>query len=128
MKAKKFAAAFLAASMLLALPACGKTETKEPAPTETLTPPAVQTAKPEKVTPSSAPTATPGVPQSEPTAAVSNDDSWKTEFEQNLFENYNVTPVKYESLGNGIYQVYVEKDGKVIPFVTVDSATGDYHG
>lgn len=89
---------------------------------------AVQTAKPEPITPSAAPAQTTDTPQSEPTAAVSTADSWKTEFEKSLFENYNVTPVKYEDLGNGIYQVYVEKDGKVIPFVTVDSATGDYHG
>lgn len=128
MKAKKFAAAFLAASMLLALPACGKTENKEPAPTETLTPPAVQTAKPEPAAPSAAPAATPDVTPGDPTAAVSIDEAWKTDFEKKLFDNYQVTPVKYESLGNGIYQVYVEKDGKVIPFVTVDSATGDYHG
>ena len=25
-------------------------------------------------------------------------------------------------------QVYVEIDGEIVPFVTVDSATGDYHG
>ena len=31
-------------------------------------------------------------------------------------------------LGNGVYQVYVEMDGKVVPYVAVDSATGDYHG
>ena len=31
-------------------------------------------------------------------------------------------------LGDGIYQVYVEVGGEVVPFVTVDSATGDYHG
>ena len=36
--------------------------------------------------------------------------------------------MKYEDLGNGIYQVDVEHEGRVIPFVTVDSATGDYHG
>ena len=41
--------------------------------------------------------------------------------------------MKYEDLGNFIYQVYVEHEGRVIPFVTVDSATvdsatGDYHG
>lgn len=38
------------------------------------------------------------------------------------------TPDHYEDLGNGIYQVYVKIDGKVVPYVTVDSATGDYHG
>ena len=35
----------------------------------------------------------------------------------------------YEDLGNSIYQVYVdEAGGEIVPFVTVDSATGDYHG
>ena len=57
-----------------------------------------------------------------------NDEMWKTEFEKSLLENYGVTPDHYEDLGDGIYQVYVEIDGKVIPYVAVDSATGDYHG
>ena len=57
-----------------------------------------------------------------------NDEAWKTEFEKSLLENYGVTPDHYEDLGDGVYQVYVEIDGKVIPYVTVDSATGDYHG
>ena len=57
-----------------------------------------------------------------------NDEAWKTEFEKSLLENYGVAPDHYEDLGDGIYQVYVKIDGKVIPYVTVDSATGDYHG
>ena len=57
-----------------------------------------------------------------------NDEAWKTEFEKSLLENYSVTPDHYEDLGGGVYQVYVEIDGKVVPYVTVDSATGDYHG
>ena len=56
------------------------------------------------------------------------DESWKEEFEKSLLESYNVKPEYYEDLGDGIYQVYVDMDGKVVPFVTVDSATGDYHG
>lgn len=43
-------------------------------------------------------------------------------------ENYGVVPERYEDLGDGIYQVYVEIDGKSVPYVAVDSATGDYHG
>ena len=31
-------------------------------------------------------------------------------------------------LGGGVYQVYVEIDGRIVPYVAVDSATGDYHG
>ena len=56
------------------------------------------------------------------------DDAWKDGFEKSLLENYGVTPDHYENLGNGVYQVYVEIDGKVVPYVAVDSATGDYHG
>ena len=56
------------------------------------------------------------------------DDAWKDGFEKSLLENYGVTPDHYENLGNGVYQVYVEIDGKVVPYVAVDFATGDYHG
>ena len=61
-------------------------------------------------------------------SAASSDESWKTDFEKSLWENYNVTPEYYEDLGDGIYQVYVKMDGKTVPYVCVDSATGDYHG
>ena len=57
-----------------------------------------------------------------------DDDAWKVRFEKSLLENYGVTPDHYEDLGNGVYQVYVEIDGKLVPYVAVDSATGDYHG
>lgn len=59
---------------------------------------------------------------------TSVDDSWKVEFEKSLLENYGVKPDHYEELENGVYQVYVEIDGKIVPYVAVDSATGDYHG
>ena len=57
-----------------------------------------------------------------------NNETWKTEFEKSLLENYGVTPNHYEDLGDGVYQVYVEIDGKIVPYVAVDSTTGDYHG
>lgn len=57
-----------------------------------------------------------------------SDESWKIAFEKSLWENYNVTPEYYEDLGDGVYQVYVKIDGKTVPYVCVDSATGDYHG
>lgn len=63
-----------------------------------------------------------------PESAASSDESWKTDFEKSLWENYNVTPEYYENLGDGIYQVYVKMDEKTVPYVCVDSATGDYHG
>ena len=61
-------------------------------------------------------------------SAASSDESWKADFEKSLWENYNVTPEYYEDLGGGVYQVYVKIDGKTVPYVAVDSATGDYHG
>ena len=62
--------------------------------------------------------------------ADSGDDAaWDVAgFEKSLLENYGVTPHHYEDLGDGVYQVYVEIDGEIVPFVAVDSATGDYHG
>ena len=59
---------------------------------------------------------------------VADPDSWKAAFEQSLLENYGVTPDHYEDLGGGIYQVYVKINGQIVPYVAVDSATGDYHG
>ena len=34
----------------------------------------------------------------------------------------------YMRKGTLIYQVYVEVGGEIVPFVAVNSATGDYHG
>lgn len=59
---------------------------------------------------------------------VSEEEPWKAALAKDLFEKYGVLPEYYEDLGDGIYQVYVEVGGEVVPFVTVDSATGDYHG
>ena len=119
MKMKSIAAAVLAASLLLTLTACGKTQDAAAIETPNVT--AGQTDAQSTVTPSATPSAS---PQQSP----ADDEAWKTEFEKSLFDNYDVKPDHYEDLGGGIYQVYVEKDGKVIPFVTVDSTTGDYHG
>ena len=69
-------------------------------------------------------------PTEAPTQAPTQEEkeAWKIEFEKSLLENYGVTPEYYEDLGDGIYQVYVRIDGKLVPYVAVDSATGDYHG
>ena len=109
---RKHAAALLTAVLLLALTACGRQTAAASDPAQTPAAPAVETA-------------------ATPTPAAGKDagsDGWKAEFERSLLENYGVTPDHYEDLGNGIYQVYVKIDGKVVPYVTVDSATGDYHG
>ena len=66
-------------------------------------------------------------PAADPTQTT-DADSWKAAFEQSLLENYGVTPDHYEDLGGGIYQVYVNINGQIVPYVAVDSATGDYHG
>lgn len=108
MKRKTFAAAACAALLLLTLTACEKTRQADgngrPAA-------AVEQAEP-----------------AEGTAASTGNDAWKAEFEKSLLENYGVVPDHYEDLGGGVYQVYVEIDGKIVPYVAVDSATGDYHG
>lgn len=39
-------------------------------------------------------------------------EDWKVNFEKSLLENYQVTPSRYEDLGDGIYQIYVIIDGK----------------
>lgn len=121
MKRKIMISAVLAL-MLLALAACGKTQSVEQtrqtdAPTEQVS----------ETIPSIDPT-TEETPISAATTEETDADAWKTEFEQSLLDNYGVVPDHYEDLGDGIYQVYVEIDGNVIPYVAVDSATGDYHG
>ncbi len=55
-------------------------------------------------------------------------EPWKVSFEESLLENYNCVPSRYEHLEGSIYQVYVIIDGKEVPYVAVDSETGDYHG
>ena len=129
------AAAALTALLLLSLAACGKT------PPEPSAPPAGAVSG-EPAAGGSASSGEPAASQDPGTArepAVQKtpdpseetedpEDAWKQEFEKSLLENYGVTPDHYEDLGNGIYQVYVVIDGKTVPYVTVDSATGDYHG
>ena len=110
----------LTAVMVLSLAACGKTPAPNKSELSVSTDTQVESSN--------------GVdaPTDESPAAdadnSANDEAWKTEFEKSLLENYGVAPDHYEDLGDGIYQVYVKIDGKVIPYVTVDSATGDYHG
>lgn len=59
---------------------------------------------------------------------ATEDEPWKAALAEDLFQKYGVLPEYYEDLGNGIYQVYVEIGGELVPFVAVNSATGDYHG
>ena len=126
MKQRNIALAALAALLLFTLAACGK---RAPAPA-----PASAASAGEGAAASLA--EEPSVPDSsgsktepaEKDASSAADEAWKQAFEESLWENYGVVPDHYEDLGDGVYQVYVEIDGKVVPYVAVDSATGDYHG
>ena len=119
MKLKSFAAAMLAATLLLALSACGKTQS--PAASDNLDPPTQQTEQ-QTIPDASGTEDTPA-----DTDESSEDEPWKAALADELFEKYGVLPEYYEDLGDGIYQVYVEVGGEVVPFGTVDSATGEYH-
>lgn len=122
MKRKPLIAAMLALTMLLALTACGKTQPAEqPQQTDT---PVEQIGETEPTFPTPAEK----TPTEGNVTEKTDEDAWKADFEQSLFDNYGVAPDHYEDLGDGIYQVYVEMNGKIVPFVAVDSATGDYHG
>lgn len=121
MKYRAFSAAMLAAVLLLSLAACGKAQT----PGRDDVPAAGASQPPELPEMTEAPEGE-GAP--EDADVPSGDEAWKADFEKSLLENYGVKPDHYEYLENGVYQVYVEIDGKIVPYVAVDSATGDYHG
>ena len=132
MKVKAFAA-ILAAILLFALTACGKTQT--PATSDKTDSAAQQTEQQNDAETSANEDSSPhGDEVSEDESApagsgeASEEEPWQAALAKDLFEKYGVLPEYYEDLGDGIYQVYVEVGGEAVPFVTVDSATGDYHG
>lgn len=55
-------------------------------------------------------------------------DAWKAEFEADLRKNYGVEVDHYEFIGGTSYQAYVRINGGIVPYVCIDSATGNYHG
>ncbi|MDN6641109.1 MAG: LysM domain-containing protein [Tetragenococcus sp.] len=56
-------------------------------------------------------------------------EDWQIEFEQDLYEKYDVTVKEYEYLGDDLYGVYVnEQDTGDQYYVTVNSENGDFHG
>lgn len=55
-------------------------------------------------------------------------DAWKAEFEADLKEKYGVEVDHYEFIGGTSYQAYVKINGQIVPYVCIDSATGNYHG
>lgn len=131
MKYKAYLSMVLAAVLLFLLTACGKTQSPAAA-TESVTAAQqteLQTVLETTVEETIAEEPTVEEPTvEEPTVEETSEEAWKEELAESLFENYGVLPEYYEDLGNGIYQVYVEVGGEIVPFVTVDSATGDYHG
>ncbi len=55
--------------------------------------------------------------------------AWVDTFEKELYETYHVTPSRYKSIGNGLWEVWVkEYDTGENPYVTVDQNSGDFHG
>ena len=131
MQHKLFTLILIMAVLIFALAGCGRTQLPE------------ASGKPESAdrqTEQSAPNAETSVsenapadkedpPEEEsPEEESPEEEPWKTALAEDLFEQYGVLPEYYEDLGDGIYQVYVEVGGEIVPFVTVDSATGDYHG
>ncbi len=131
MKYKTLAAALLAVMMLLSLTACGKLPFLGKSGQDTSI--TENTDGTVDTTPAADTSISSDEDNSEDKDAPTNgdtsaDDSWKVEFEKSLLDNYGVKPDHYEELENGVYQVYVEIDGKIVPYVVVDPATGDYHG
>lgn len=116
-------AAAIAAMILISLAACGKVPPTGNGDQDTYA--AGNAGGTVEIIPSTDTDSSPDAPANEDSTA---DDAWKAAFEKSLLENYGVKPDHYEELENGVYQVYVEIDGKVVPYVAVDSATGDYHG
>ena len=55
-------------------------------------------------------------------------DACKAEFEADLKERYGVEADHYEFIGGTSYQAYVRINDEIVPYVCVDSATGNYHG
>ena len=51
---------------------------------------------------------------------------WQPKFEEQFEESYKVPVDHYEEIKDGFYTVYAEKDGEVVPFVTLDAKSGVY--
>ena len=55
-------------------------------------------------------------------------DACKAEFEADLKERCGFEVDHYEFIGGTSYQAYVRINDEIVPYVCVDSATGNYHG
>lgn len=54
--------------------------------------------------------------------------NWEDLFKKDLLEAYGEEVVKVEHLEGDLYQAYVKKEGKDVPYVVVSSRTGYFHG
>lgn len=120
MKHKAYLSILFAAIVLLALSSCGKAQP----PAATTEP----TAAAQQTEPQTVPETVAEVTIPANWEKATEDEPWKVTLAEDLFQQYGVLPEYYEDLGDGIYQVYVEVGGEILPFVTVNAATGDYHG
>ena len=122
MKRKGLIATVLVLAHLFVMTACGNTQ-----PVEQMQQPDAPIEQISETNPEISPSTEETLTHADATEET-DADAWKTEFEQSLLDNYGVVPDHYEYLDDGVYQVYVEIDGKIVPYVAVNSATGDYHG
>lgn len=53
---------------------------------------------------------------------------WEKLFEKDLYEVYGEEVIRLEHLEGDLYQAYIKKEGKEIPYVVVSSRTGYFHG
>ena len=67
-------------------------------------------------------------PDDTPAAVPSPPADWQETFEKKLWEEYEVKPERYEEIDTNIYQVYVRINDELVPYVTVNAMTGDFHG
>ena len=145
MKCKSFTAAMLAAILLITLTACGKTQSPAVSDKSGSAPQHAEQQNDVETSANEYPAASgDAVSDSKPVSTDaenapeedsedgSEEDSeeapWQTALAEDLLDKYGVLPEHYEDLGDGIYQVYVEIGGEIVPFVAVNAATGDYHG
>lgn len=54
--------------------------------------------------------------------------NWEEIFKKDLYEAYGEQVVKLELIEGDLYQAYVEKEGKEVPYVVVSARTGYFHG
>ena len=64
--------------------------------------------------------------EEEDTGLTSAFADWQPKFEEQFEEVYKVPADHYEEIKDGFYTVYAEKDGEVVPFVTLDAKSGVY--